>query len=103
MPSRGASGARVSAILKAIGHPTRLRILERIAERGLCVSDLEEALGLRQANVSQHLAVLRDRGLVIAERRGNTTCYYLADPRIAEVITLMRDMLSREAEAEAVK
>ena len=94
---------RVSAILKAIGHPTRLRILERIAERVLCVSDLEEALGLRQANVSQHLAVLRDRGLVIAERRGNMTCYYLADPRIAEVIALMQDISSNETETEAVK
>ena len=103
MASRGTNAVRVSALLKAIGHPTRLRILERIAERELCVSDLEDALGLRQPNVSQHLAVLRDRGLVIAERRGNMTCYYLADPRIAEVIALMQDILRSEAEVEAVR
>ena len=92
--------ARLAAVLRGMGHPTRLRILERIMRGELCVSELGNALGLRQANVSQHLAILRDRGLVVGERRGNLTCYYLADPRIEGVIALLKEMLGASAEKE---
>ena len=77
---------RLADILRAMGHPTRLQILQRIAEGELCVSDLGRELEQSQPNTSQHLAKLRDAGLIIPERRGGMTCYHLVDKRIMQVI-----------------
>jgi DNA-binding transcriptional ArsR family regulator len=84
---------RLAHILKAMGHPTRLRILQRIAEAEFCVSDLERELEQSQPNISQHLAKLRDCGLIIPQRRGGMTCYRLTDERMADVIQQIRDIL----------
>ncbi len=82
----------IADALKAVGHPTRLGLLRQMADQPLCVSDLQQRVGRSQANVSQHLAVLRDRGLVVPERRGNMTCYHLADGRIADLVRLASDL-----------
>lgn len=79
--------------LKAMGHPTRLRILALLRESGSCVHDLEEKLGLRQSNVSQHLRVLRDLGLVSVARQGHTVCYSLNEP----LVTPLLDSLEEQA------
>ena len=81
---------RLAALFKAMGHPTRLRILEKIFSGEFCVSELETDLDRRQANISQHLAILRDRGLVTPTRKGKTVCYSLADRRVADVIRQVR-------------
>jgi len=86
----------VAQALKAIAHPTRLRLLKHMAEGPLCVWELQKSTGLRQPNISQHLAILRDRGLVIPERRGNMTCYHLANKRIARLITLAEALFAGE-------
>ena len=91
---------RLAAFFKAMGHPTRLRILERIAEGEFCVSELETDLDRRQANISQHLAILRDRGLVIPTRKGKMVCYGLADERNPEVIRQVRVVLGVPAKEE---
>ncbi len=88
---------RVARIFKALGHPTRLGILAKILSEEFCVTDLHEHLERSQANISQHLAVLRDRGLAIPERRGNKVCYRLADERLSQIIDLAAEI------AEAVK
>jgi ArsR family transcriptional regulator len=75
-----------------MSHPTRLRILDLLRESGSCVHDLEERLGLRQSNVSQHLRILRDLGLVSVARQGHTVCYSLNQ---ALVIPLL-DTLKRQ-------
>jgi len=93
---------RVASILKAMGHPTRLQILQRIAQGEYCVSDLERELAQSQPNISQHLAKLRDCGLIIPERRGGMTCYKLADRRVADLIHQARDMLGLTARKETV-
>jgi len=79
---------RLAEVFKAMGHPTRLGILHGALSGELCVSDLQQHLGRKQANISQHLAVLRDRGLVVPERRGANVCYHLTDQRIADIIEL---------------
>ena len=68
---------RTSARLKALGHPTRLRILCLLQKEGSCVQELEQKLDLRQSNVSQHLRILRDLDLVRVQRDGQTVCYSL--------------------------
>ncbi|MEA3402969.1 MAG: metalloregulator ArsR/SmtB family transcription factor [Armatimonadota bacterium] len=80
-------------LFKALGHPARLRILAKTIDQEFCVQDLGEHLGRSQPNVSQHLAVLRERGLVIAERKGKRVCYRPADARIAELIQMAAETL----------
>ncbi|MGC9317887.1 MAG: ArsR/SmtB family transcription factor [Armatimonadota bacterium] len=80
-------------LFKALGHPVRLRILAKTFDEEFCVQDLGEHLGRSQPNVSQHLAVLRERGLVTAERKGKRVCYRPADGRIAEVIQVAAETL----------
>ena len=62
-------------IFKALSHPTRLQILHLIRERRPCVRAMEEVLGVAQSNVSQHLSLLRNIGIVKAERNGHQVCY----------------------------
>jgi len=88
---------QLAQIFKALGHPTRLGILAKTLSGEFCVTDLQEHLDRSQANVSQHLAVLRDRGLAIPERQGNKVCYRLADERFADIIDLAAEI------AEAMK
>ncbi|MGD9494680.1 MAG: ArsR/SmtB family transcription factor [Armatimonadota bacterium] len=78
----------MALVFRGLGNPTRLGILRRMMAGRLCVGELQDELGCSQPNVSQHLAVLRDRGMVISERDGNRTCYRLADARIADLLRL---------------
>jgi len=60
----------ISETLKALADPNRLRIVNLLGDRTLCVCDLEEILGLNQSNLSRHLAKLRQAGLVTGTKRG---------------------------------
>lgn len=75
--------------LKILAHPTRLRIIHLLSEGEHCVSNLENMLDLKQANVSQHLALLSSAGIVTSRREGMRTCYTLADPRALEIVKLL--------------
>ena len=66
-------------VLKAIAHPTRIKILEVLLQEKECVRQLEACLKKRQANISQHLAVLRKAGLVDFTEKGKERCYFLKD------------------------
>lgn len=77
----------VSAVLKGLAHPTRLRILCRLCDGPATVQELEEACGLSQAQTSQFLARLRSEGHVKAERDGQHVIYSLADRRTSELIS----------------
>lgn len=71
-------------LLKAFSHPTRLAILEELVAGPKCVTDMEELLPARQANISQHLAVLRHAKLVDYAQDGALRCYYLCRHRLAK-------------------
>lgn len=77
-------------IFQALAHPTRIAILELLDGNELSAGTLIEKLGIEQANVSQHLAVLRAKQLVTNRRAGNQVFYAIRDPIIVEVLTLMR-------------
>jgi len=85
----------------ALSDPTRLLILYTLAERSHNVTELSEELDLIQPTTSRHLKILRDRGLVIAERQGTTVTYHMADPRLIQALdllrTVMRDRLAYRA------
>jgi DNA-binding transcriptional ArsR family regulator len=77
-------------IFQALAHPTRIAILELLSNGELSAGALMEKLVLEQANVSQHLAVLRAKQLVSNRKVGNQVFYSIRDPIISQVLDLMR-------------
>ena len=83
---------RYAAIGRALADPKRLCVLESLAIGELSVSDLSNRVGCQVPNMSQHLAVLRNVGLVTSRRDGNTILYRLADSRVLEAYRLIQDI-----------
>lgn len=77
-------------IFQALAHPTRVAIIELLGEGEITAGGLIERLGMEQANVSQHLAVLRSRQIVVNRKEGNQVFYSVREPIILEVFALMR-------------
>ena len=77
-------------IFQALAHPTRIAILEQLSAGELSAGTLIEKLGMEQANVSQHLSVLRAKQLVANRKARNQVFYSVRDPLIIEVLNLMR-------------
>jgi ArsR family transcriptional regulator, arsenate/arsenite/antimonite-responsive transcriptional repressor len=76
----------VAALLRALGHPTRLGIARRLAVEGeICACDFTEHFGVSQPTISGHLKALRTNGVVRTRRRGTQVCYSLA-PTVADVL-----------------
>ncbi len=83
-------------VFQAMGHPTRLAILELLQGGEHTVSAILARLGVEQGTVSQHLAILRSRRLVIGRRAGNRVFYSLRDPVLVEALRLMRRYAERQ-------
>ncbi len=81
---------RVALVGRALADPKRLCVLETLASGERSVSELSRDVGCQVPNMSQHLAVLRSAGLVVARREGNTVFYRLADPRVLEAYRLLQ-------------
>jgi ArsR family transcriptional regulator len=81
--------------LRTLAHPRRLEILHELAAKPSNVGSLAHRLGMSQPNVSQHLALMRASGLVLAERRGREIEYRLADPDVIRACALMRQAMQR--------
>ncbi len=77
-------------VCKALADPTRILLLYFLGEGPLTVTELTMRTELSQPAISRHLAVLRERGLVIGERQGQSVKYHLADRRILGALDLMR-------------
>jgi ArsR family transcriptional regulator len=82
-------------VFQALAHPTRIAIIELLGNRELSAGDLIEELGMEQANVSQHLAVLRSRQLVVNRKAGNQVFYSVRDPILLRVLALMRSYFQK--------
>src|SRR6516162_1375805 len=79
-------------------EPARQELLHLIGARERTVGELVEATGLRQANVSQHLAVLRQRNIVTTRRAGTAISYSLAYPEILDACAIIRGILIKQME-----
>lgn len=80
-------------LLKALANPKRLEVIHLLQQGELCVGDMERMLGIRQANLSQHLMVLRRIGVVCASRRGKEVSYSLAHQNFSKASNLIREVL----------
>lgn len=90
----------VASMCKALNDPKRLLLLYALRFGSHTVSELCQVIEAPQSNTSQHLAVLRDRGLVEAERQGNNVVYSLRHPKVIDAIDLLRSVMSDELDRQ---
>lgn len=78
--------------LKSIAHPLRLKILCVIGGEEACVQEIVDAVGTSQSNISQHLAILRDKGVLLTRKDANRVYYRVGDARTLQLIGMMREV-----------
>ncbi|WP_456378542.1 ArsR/SmtB family transcription factor [Thiolapillus sp.] len=83
---------RASRSLKAMSHPLRLKILCTLGEDEVSVHDIVAKVGSSQSNISQHLAILRDKGILDARKDANRVFYRVSDGRTLQLIDMMRQV-----------
>ncbi len=85
---------------KTLSNANRLLIIAELAKGEVSVNEIAQRLQLRQANVSKHLGLMRERCLVVARREGATIYYSLSDPRIIEAIKLLKEVQADQIEKQ---
>jgi DNA-binding transcriptional ArsR family regulator len=83
-------------IFQALAHPTRIAILDLLRDGELTVTAFGEHLGLEQANLSQHLAILRTKQMVSTRKAGNQVYYSVRDPLLWKILDLMRRYFQKQ-------
>lgn len=83
---------RAARSLKAMSHPLRLKILCTLGDREVSVQDIVEHVGTSQSNISQHLAILRDKGILASRKDANRVYYRVGDARTLRLIGMMREV-----------
>ena len=90
----------VAARFRAMGEPLRLRIMQELEHGELSVSTLAGKIGSTQPNVSKHLKILQDVGLLDRRQQGNSTFYRIADPMVFELCEIVCSRLRERLEAQ---
>jgi DNA-binding transcriptional ArsR family regulator len=88
-------------VCQAVSDPKRIQILYALSDQPYNVTALAQVLGTPQPTISRHLALLRQRSLVTAERDGAIVVYRLADPRIIDILDIMRQLLRDTVERQS--
>jgi ArsR family transcriptional regulator len=83
---------RASRSLKAMSHPLRLKILCTLGSTELSVQEIVEKVGTSQSNISQHLAILRDKGILASRKDANRVYYRVGDARTLRLVGMMREV-----------
>ncbi len=86
-------------ILKALAHPNRIRILEALRYEETCNCELGPSLGLEQSNLSRHIAVLLQTGIIVSRKEGVKTFYRVVDQQVFTILDLVQNMVKTQAEA----
>ena len=81
-----------SRSLNAMSHPLRLMILCKLGEEEFSVQDIVDNVGTSQSNISQHLAILRDKGILSARKDANKVFYKVTDFKTLKLIDMMREV-----------
>jgi ArsR family transcriptional regulator len=80
-------------LFKALGHPARIRVLEVLSEGEHAVGEMQPLVGIESSHLSQQLAILRRAGLVTTRKEGASVIYSLADPLLAELLAVAKQLL----------
>ena len=87
-------------LCKSMEHPTRLHILDLLKSESKTVNELAGELGIAQANLSQHLMIMRDSGIVETTRVGSNVHYKIANPKIVDACNLVKQIVTDKAEKQ---
>ena len=97
MPSQTEGDTRIfelqADICQTLANPKRLQIISLLKEGELSVGGMVKAMGIAKANLSQHLSIMRQKGILVGRREGTTIYYRLASPKITEACAAMREVL----------
>ena len=88
---------RACQAVKGLSHPIRLKVLCVLGDRELTVNDLAVACETSQSNISQHLSILRQCGILATRKEANFVHYRINDPRMIQLMNLMRDMFCSQS------
>ncbi len=83
-------------VFKALGEPTRLKIIKMLSVQGLCVCELSETLDMLQPRVSQHLKILKEAGLIREKKEGYWVCYSLDKEKMDNLWDSFKDFLASD-------
>ncbi len=83
---------QASRAMKAMSHPLRLKILCVLGDQEVSVQDIVDQVGTTQSNISQHLALMREKGVLRTRKDANRVYYRVGDVRTLEVIAMLRDV-----------
>lgn len=83
---------QTSRAMKAMSHPLRLKIISVLDDQEVSVQDIVEKVGTSQSNISQHLAIMRDKGVLRTRKDANRVYYRVGDIRTLEVLKMMREV-----------
>jgi len=89
-----------SDLCKTLAHPKRQEILDIIRDHAVTVTELVEKTGIPQANVSQHLTVLKSKGVVALRREGSKAYYHITNPKILEAFDIISEVLLDALESQ---
>ncbi|SHI87315.1 ArsR/SmtB family transcription factor [Clostridium intestinale] len=84
-------------IFKALAHPIRIKILKKLYEGEVCVCEINEDIEFSQANLSQHLKILKDAKIVEAEKRGMFIYYKIRNPKVMDLIKVTEEIYEKES------
>ncbi|NIA20083.1 MAG: metalloregulator ArsR/SmtB family transcription factor [Xanthomonadaceae bacterium] len=91
---------RIAEILKVLGHPIRLRIVQTLLTEESCVKNIWSCLNLPQATVSQHLSVLKGKGIVDSAREGVTMRYWVSDEISKMIVHALMDHMGMDCRTD---
>lgn len=83
---------RAAVSLKAMSHPLRLKILCVLGDKSISVQEIVDAVGTSQSNISQHLAIMRDKGILSTDKQANKVFYRVSDAGTLRLISVMREV-----------
>ena len=86
---------------KVFSHPKRLELIDRLRDGEMNVGELCQTLGLSPGNLSQHLAMMRERRILVSRKEANMVYYRIANPRLLEAFDLLREILFEQIRRDA--
>ena len=88
-------------LCKVFSHPKRLELINLLRDREMSVGELCQRLGIAPANLSQHLAMMRERHILTSRKEGNVVYYRIANPKLPQAFDILREILFEQIKGDA--
>ena len=89
-----------ASICQTMGNAKRLEIINILGEKELTVGDIAEKMGVRMANLSQHLSIMKSKGILLSRRDGVNIYYRISNPKVVKACSLMKEVMMEQMETQ---